>query len=37
MQQLSLEGLDIGQDGAPLLVLLSKFTGELYALEPADG
>jgi dipeptidyl aminopeptidase/acylaminoacyl peptidase len=34
MRELSLEGLDSGRAGAPLLVLLSRFTGELYALEP---
>jgi Tol biopolymer transport system component len=30
----SLEGLDIGEAGTPLLFYLSKFTGELYVLEP---
>jgi len=34
MEDLYLEGLDIGRSGAPLLFFLSKSTGELYVLEP---
>ena len=33
---LFLEGIDIGRGGAPLLLLLSTFTGEMYAFEPPD-
>ncbi len=36
MKELSLEGLDAGRAGAPLLLFLSKFTGEIYAFEPPD-
>jgi len=34
MENLYLEGLDIGRSGTPLLFLLSRSSGELYVLEP---
>jgi DNA-binding winged helix-turn-helix (wHTH) protein/Tol biopolymer transport system component len=34
MEDLYLEGLDIGRSGTPLLFLMSRSTGELYVLEP---
>ena len=37
MRELALEGLDAGRDGLPLLVFLSDFTGQLYALEAHEG
>jgi DNA-binding winged helix-turn-helix (wHTH) protein/Tol biopolymer transport system component len=37
MEDLYLEGLDTGASGTPLLFFLTKFTGELYALEPPPG
>jgi len=33
VSDLSLEGLDIGRGGGPLLLFLAEFTGELYSLE----
>jgi DNA-binding winged helix-turn-helix (wHTH) protein/Tol biopolymer transport system component len=33
-EDLYMEGLDLGRNGAPLLFLLSKSVGEIYALEP---
>jgi DNA-binding winged helix-turn-helix (wHTH) protein/Tol biopolymer transport system component len=33
---LFLEGIDIGRGGAPLLLLLSTFAGEMYAFEPPE-
>jgi tricorn protease-like protein len=37
LRDFSLEGLDGGHGGEPLLFFLSKFTGGLYALEPPGG
>ena len=34
---LSLEGLDNGRAGDPLLLFLARFTSELYVLEPPAG
>jgi hypothetical protein len=36
MQELYMRGLDTAQAGAPLLLFLYKFTGELYVLESPD-
>jgi DNA-binding winged helix-turn-helix (wHTH) protein/Tol biopolymer transport system component len=36
LRQLSPEGLDIGRAGGPLLLILYRFSGELYALEAPD-
>lgn len=36
MEDLYLEDLDGGRSGLPLLLVLSKFSGELYVLEPPD-
>ncbi|MGD8374886.1 MAG: winged helix-turn-helix domain-containing protein [Acidobacteriota bacterium] len=37
MRHLSFEGLDAGRDGLPLLMILARFTGQLYALEAPGG
>jgi hypothetical protein len=34
MEDLYLEGLDIGRGGAPILFILATYTGELYVMEP---
>jgi Tol biopolymer transport system component len=36
MGDLYLEGLDIGRGGAPILLILAKYSGELYVMEPPD-
>jgi Tol biopolymer transport system component len=37
MEDLYLEGLDVGRDGSPVLFILAQYTGELYSMEaPTD-